>query len=95
MPAVTITLEDTPAGGVNITSTFRPTVGAPCSAAQAAALEIVSRTRRDWGMKAPLLAEVDIDAVHRTRDRVVPNPEAVAGLKALGPLTERGRGGPR
>lgn len=71
MPAVTITLEDTPAGGVAITSSFRPIVGAPCTAAQAAALDIVARTRRDWGMKAPLLAEVDIDAVHRTRNNVV------------------------
>lgn len=71
MPAITITLEDTPSGGVAITSNFRPTVGAPCTAAQAAALEIVNRTRRDWGMKAPLLAEVDIDAIHRTRDNVV------------------------
>lgn len=71
MPTVTITLEDTPSGGVNITSTHRPTVGAPCTPAQSAALEIMARTRRDWGMKAPLLAEVDIDAVHRSRDRVV------------------------
>lgn len=85
MPSVTITLEDTPAGGVAITSDYHPTVGAPCTAAQAAALEIISRTRRDWGMKAPLLAEVDIDAVHRTRDRVVTD------LKTIGPLTERGR----
>lgn len=71
MPSVTITLTDTPAGGVAITSDFRPTVGAPCTSAQAAALDIMTRTRKDWGMKAPLLAEVDIDAVHRTRDKVV------------------------
>ncbi len=71
MPAVTITLEDTPAGGVAITSSFRPTVGSPCTAAQAAALDIVARTRKEWGKAIPLLAEVDIDAVHRTRDNVV------------------------
>lgn len=91
MPAVIITLEDTPSGGVAITSNFRPTVGAPCTAAQAAALEIVNRTRRDWGMKAPLLAEVDIDAVHRTRDRLVPDAQTVTRLKALPPMQERGR----
>lgn len=71
MPAVTIVIEDTPAGGVAITSNYLPTAGERCSAAQSAALDIISRTKRDWGMKAPLLAEVDIDAVHRTRDKVV------------------------
>lgn len=71
MAEVTITLKDTPAGGVSIHTEFKPAIGAPCSAAQAAALDIISRTKREWGMKAPLLAEVDIDAVHRTRDRVV------------------------
>ena len=71
MPTVTITLIDTPTGGVAIQTDFKPAVGNPCSAAQAAALDIIARTKRDWGMKAPLLAEVDIDAVHRTRDRVV------------------------
>ena len=91
MPAVTITLEDTPAGGVSITSDYRPTIGAPCTAAQAAALDIISRTRRDWGMKAPLLAEVDIDAVNHTRDRVVADPVAVARINALPPMQERGR----
>lgn len=71
MPSITITLTDTPAGGVAIHTDFRPAIGAPCSAAQSAALEIISRTKREWGMKAPLLAEVDIDAVHRTRDNVL------------------------
>jgi len=71
MPSVTITLTDTPTGGVAIHTEFKPAIGAPCSAAQSAALDIISRTKRDWGMKAPLLAEVDIDAVHRTRDKVV------------------------
>lgn len=68
MPTVTITLSDTPSGGVSIHTSFAPAVGAPCSPAQAAALEIMQRTRRDWGLSAPLLKEVDIDAVHRTRD---------------------------
>ena len=85
MPSVTITLTDTPTGGVAIHTEFKPAIGAPCSPAQAAVLDIISRTKRDWGMKAPLLAEVDIDAVHRTRDKVV------AELKALPPMQERGR----
>jgi hypothetical protein len=76
MPRITITLEDTPAGGVSIKTDFTPAIGQPCSAAQAAALDIIGRTKREWGMtptgtKSPLLAEVDIDAVHRTRDHVV------------------------
>ena len=85
MAEVIITLTDTPSGGVAIHSNFRPAIGAPCSNAQAAALDIIARTKLDWGFKAPLLAEVDIDAVHRTRDRVV------ADLKNLPPLKERGR----
>lgn len=85
MAEVIITLTDTPSGGVAIHSNFRPAIGAPCSNAQAAALDIIARTKLDWGFKAPLLAEVDIDAVHRTRDRVV------ADLKDLPPLKERGR----
>ncbi len=85
MAEVIITLTDTPSGSVAIHSNFRPAIGAPCSNAQAAALDIIARTKLDWGFKAPLLAEVDIDAVHRTRDRVV------ADLKSLPPLKERGR----
>jgi len=78
MPQVIITLSDTPTGGVAIHTDFRPAIGAPCSNAQSAALDIIARTKLDWGMthtgeKAPLVSEVDIDdAVHRTRDRVVP-----------------------
>lgn len=71
MPTVTLTLSDTPSGGVSIHTSFVPAVGAPCSPAQAAALEIMARTRKNWGLPAPLLTEVDIDSVHRTRDRVV------------------------
>lgn len=76
MPEVVITLQDTPNGGVAIHTNFRPAIGAPCSNAQAAALDIIARTKRDWGMtpagaRAPLLTEVDIDTVHRTRDKVV------------------------
>lgn len=57
MPTVTITLTDTPAGGVAVHTEFKPAIGAPCSAAQSAALDIISRTKRDWGMTSPPLVE--------------------------------------
>lgn len=50
MPTVRLTLTDTPTGGVAVHSDFEPAVGNACSPAQAAALEIFNRTRRDWGM---------------------------------------------
>lgn len=72
MPEVTIVLTDTPSGAVAIKHNFVPRAGNPCSPAQAAALEIINRTTREWGVKQPpLLAEVDIDAVHRRRDGIV------------------------
>lgn len=55
MPTVTLTLTDTPTGGVSIHSTYTPAIGAPCSAAQSAALEILTRTRKQWA-PAPLVA---------------------------------------
>lgn len=63
MPTVTITLTDTPHGGVAIHSTYIPAVGNPCSPAQDAALEIIKRTHKEWGVN-PAMAGVDIDAVH-------------------------------
>lgn len=51
MPSVTITLSDTPTGGVAIRTDFTPAVGAPCSAAQAAALDIIRRTAREYGLQ--------------------------------------------
>ena len=53
MPSVTITLTDTPAGGVAIHTDFKPAVGQPCSNAQAAALDIIARTRKDYGLDSP------------------------------------------
>ena len=50
MPTVTLTLTDTPTGGVAVHTSFTPAVGAPCSPAQAAALDIIRRTRHEWGM---------------------------------------------
>ncbi len=52
MPQVTITLTDTPQGGVAVHSDFKPAIGAPCSAAQAAALDIIARTRKHYGLES-------------------------------------------
>lgn len=52
MAQVTITLTDTPEGGVAVQTDFKPAIGAPCSAAQAAALDIISRTRKHYGLGA-------------------------------------------
>lgn len=78
MASVTITLTDTPEGGVCVASNYVPALGRNTSTAQAAALDIINRTCREYGMPNPLrkvsaaLSEgVDIDAVHRTRDNVV------------------------
>lgn len=68
MPDITLTLSDTPDGGVAIHSSFRPAVGNPCSPAQGYALEIISRTHKAWGVRIDRPGGgVDIDAVHRTR----------------------------
>lgn len=53
MASVTITLTDTPTGGVAIHTDFKPAIGQPCSPAQGAVLDIIARTKRDWGVKAP------------------------------------------
>jgi hypothetical protein len=50
MPQVTIILTDTPEGAVSVRSDFKPAVGAPCSAAQAAALDVIARTQKMYGL---------------------------------------------
>lgn len=50
MPSVTIILSDTPTGGIAIKTDFAPAAGSPCSAAQAAALDIIRRTAREYGL---------------------------------------------
>ena len=52
MATVHLTLTDTATGGVEVQTDFVPAIGAPCTKAQAAALEIFNRTHRDWGMAA-------------------------------------------
>ena len=54
MPSITLTLTDTPDHTVAIHSSFVPAVGHPLSPAQLAALEIMLRTNREWGIKAKL-----------------------------------------
>jgi hypothetical protein len=78
MASVTITLTDTPNGGVSVASSHVPALGNRLSTAQAASLEIINRTCREYGLAnplrnvSPMLRDgVDIDAVHRTRDNVV------------------------
>lgn len=53
MPSITITLTDTPSGGVAIHSDYKPAVGHPCSPAQSAALEVINRTHKQWGINQP------------------------------------------
>lgn len=50
MPSVTLTLIDTPTGGVAIQTDFAPAIGNPCSPAQSTALEIMARTKKQWGV---------------------------------------------
>ena len=84
MPSVTITIADTPSGGVSVYTDFKPAVGNPCSNAQAAALDMIRRTRKEYGLAEPenkattlpanvpfRVGGVDIDSVHRSRDNVV------------------------
>lgn len=68
MPAVTITLEDTPDGGVQVSSNYAPTPGQSCSPAQTAALDIVNRTKRHWNLAGTPGRGIDMDAVHHRRN---------------------------
>ena len=52
MPSITITLTDTPVGGISLHTDFKPAVGNPCSLAQSAALDIIRRTTLDYGLQA-------------------------------------------
>lgn len=51
MASVTITLIDTPDGRVATHSSFKPHAGKGCSPAQQTALDILVRTRKDWGIE--------------------------------------------
>lgn len=78
MSTVTITITDTPTGGVAVHSDYVPALGSKTSLAETAAQDIINRTCREYGLPnptariSPVLRDgVDIDAVHRTRDNVV------------------------
>ena len=76
MPSVTITLTDTPTGGVAVYSNYAPALGSKTTPAQQAAQDIVNRTCREYGLKpvrqvGPLVHGGDIDAAHRGHDNAV------------------------
>lgn len=50
MAEITITLRDTPAGGVAVHTNFKPAIGQPCTPAQGHALKIINRTHKQWGL---------------------------------------------
>lgn len=52
MPTVTITLTDTPTGGVAIHHSFTPAVGQRLSPAEQHALDVIARTHRLFGIDA-------------------------------------------
>jgi hypothetical protein len=58
MAFILITLSDTPDGGVSIHSDFKPAIGMPLSPAQSAALDIVARTGKQWGIADGAAAQV-------------------------------------
>ena len=53
MPSVTLILSDTPTGEVAIKTDYVPAIGNPCSPAQSAALDVISRTRKNYGLPTP------------------------------------------
>lgn len=73
MATITMTLCDTPNGGVSIHTDFHPAVGSPCTPAQGWAMGILNHTHKEWGVHIDAKpGGVDIDAVHRIQtDRVV------------------------
>lgn len=54
MAEIVITLKDNDQGGVSVHSDFKPAIGARCSLAQAAALDIVRRTSKEYGLQPPV-----------------------------------------
>jgi len=58
MAFILITLSDTPDGGVSIHSDFKPAIGTALSPAQSAALDIVARTGKQWGIAAGAAGQV-------------------------------------
>lgn len=53
MATTTITIEDTPDGRIKLRSDYQPARGERCSLAQQATLEILRRTRKEYGLDSP------------------------------------------
>lgn len=53
MATTTITIEDTPDGRINVRTDYQPARGERCSLAQQATLEIIRRTRKEYGLADP------------------------------------------
>lgn len=58
MATTTITIEDTPDGRIHVTSDYQPARGERCSLAQQATLEMIRRTRKEYGL-------TDLDSAQR------------------------------
>lgn len=54
MATTTITIEDTPDGRIAVHSDYQPSRGERCSLAQQATLEIIRRTRKEYGLSEPI-----------------------------------------
>ncbi len=72
MPTVTFVISDTPEG-VSVHSDFQPAIGNPCSPAQAAALDIISRTRKEYGLE---ITKANKNALRLTTDANAVEPIA-------------------
>lgn len=62
MAEVIIKLIDTPVGGIAIHTEYKPAIGALCSLAQAAALDIIRRTEREYGLPTSPAAQAHAGA---------------------------------
>ncbi len=68
MPSVTIILTDTSSGGVSVKTDFIPAIGSPCSAAQAAALDIINRTRHAYGLEPKATPNTAVEGIRCSAD---------------------------
>ncbi len=68
MASVTLTIIDTPTGGVACHSDFQPAIGLPVTPAQAHALEIFNRTRKQWGLPANADANAERRALRQAME---------------------------
>lgn len=73
MATTTITIEDTPDGRIAVHSDYQPSRGERCSLAQQATLEIIRRTRKEYGLG-------DLSA----QDSASQRPEAAALQQSAG-----------